>query len=83
MYAIRSYYAQPGLRQFVLLPLLANVVLFALALWAAIYQIGNLNHWLENGLPHWLSWLSWLFWPLAILALLLCVAILFGTLANS
>lgn len=73
---------QPGLRQFVLLPLLANIILFSLALWAAVYQIGNLNHWLENGLPHWLSWLSWLIWPLAILALLLCMAILFGTLAN-
>ncbi len=73
---------QPGLRQFVLLPLLANIIIFSLALWAAVRQIGYLNDWLEQGLPDWLGWLSWLIWPLAILALLLCIALLFGTLAN-
>lgn len=73
---------KPRIRTFVLLPLLANMLLFAGAFYWLWQQLDALSAWLETSLPGWLSWLEWLLWPLAIVSLLVSFALLFGILAN-
>lgn len=72
----------PGIRQFVLMPLLANVILVGGALF---YLFSNLNIWIEQlmgQLPDFLSWLSYLLWPLLVLTILATFSYFFSTLAN-
>lgn len=52
---------KPGIRPFVIMPLLINALLFA-ALTA--YGAGQFEHFIAWLLPEWLSWLEWLLWPL-------------------
>ena len=58
--------SQKGLKRFVLIPLLINILLFGSSLF---FLFG----WLSDGfnavtamLPEWLSWLEWLMWPIAV-----------------
>ncbi|HET7395307.1 MAG TPA: sulfate transporter CysZ [Gammaproteobacteria bacterium] len=68
-----SFLNLPGIRRYVLIPLLINTILFVGALfWAA----DRFAHWLDSlaaYLPHWLAWLTWLLWPVfaATVAILL------------
>lgn len=64
---------RPRLRQFVLVPLLINMVLFGAAIWWGSSEFGAFLDWLLAYLPAWLDWLRWLLWPLfAAVVLLLC-----------
>ncbi|PWC20460.1 sulfate transporter CysZ [Brenneria roseae subsp. roseae] len=72
----------PGIRRFVILPLLVNIVLMGGAFW---WLFTRLNDWipqLMSHIPNWLQWLSYLIWPLAVLSILLVFSYLFSTLAN-
>lgn len=72
----------PGIRQFVILPLLANIVLVGGALF---YLFSHLDVWIEQlmgQLPDFLSWLSYLLWPLLVLTILATFSYFFSTLAN-
>lgn len=72
----------PGIRQYVLLPLLANIVLVGGALF---FLFSNLDAWITNWmgqLPEFLSWLSYLLWPLLVLTILATFSYFFSTLAN-
>lgn len=72
----------PGIRRFVIFPLLANIVLVGGALF---YLFSNLDSWitqLMNQLPDFLSWLSYLLWPLLVLTILATFSYFFSTLAN-
>ncbi|MFM2590680.1 sulfate transporter CysZ [Vibrio sp. TBV020] len=72
----------PGIRRFVILPLLANIVLVGGALF---YLFSNLDTWIEammGQLPDFLSWLSYLLWPLLVLTILATFSYFFSTLAN-
>ncbi len=73
---------QPGIRRFVILPLLINFLLIG----GAIYLLfSNLNQWIDSWLsylPDILSWLSYLLWPLLALAILATFTYLFSTIAN-
>lgn len=72
----------PGIRQFVLMPLLANIILVGGALF---YLFSNLDMWIEQmmgQLPDFLSWLSYLLWPLLVLTILATFSYFFSTLAN-
>lgn len=72
----------PGIRQFVVLPLLANVLLVGGALF---YLFSHLDVWIEHflgQLPEFLSWLSYLLWPLLVLTILATFSYFFSTLAN-
>ena len=51
-----------GVRRFVILPLLINILLFSLMWWLAANQFGTFIDTLMPSLPDWLSWLSWLLW---------------------
>lgn len=72
----------PGIRRFVILPLLANILLVGGALF---YLFSHLDTWIEQligQLPDFLSWLSYLLWPLLALTILATFSYFFSTLAN-
>lgn len=68
-----------GLRRFVVLPLLINILLFATAIYFFSKQI---DIWIEQLLPAWLSYLEYILWPLFAVTLLLIVFYSFTLLAN-
>ncbi len=63
--------AQPGVRRYVVMPLLINFLLFSLFIALGLTEISTLLAWLLGNLPDWLQWLEWLLWPLFLLAFLL------------
>ncbi|MEE8118915.1 MAG: sulfate transporter CysZ [Gammaproteobacteria bacterium] len=67
---------QPGLRRYVLIPLLVNLVIFVLAVWLAADHFAGLMEALTARLPDWLDWVAWLLWVL--LAMLLLIVIFYG-----
>ena len=63
----------PGLRRYIFLPILVNLVVYAAMLG---YVVANFGGWLDGWmamLPGWLEWLSWLIWPLFVVSLVLIV----------
>ncbi len=74
--------ARPGLRRFVVVPLLVNVLVFAGAIWGGVSWFGGFIAWMEAKVPSWLQWLEWLLWPLFVLTLLVLVFYGFGLVAN-
>lgn len=70
---------KPGIRKFVIAPLLINISLFAAAFYLVQQQIDN---WLQKLLPGWLSWLEWIIMPLFYITLLLLVFYTFTLIAN-
>ncbi|OUR82775.1 cysteine biosynthesis protein CysZ [Cycloclasticus sp. 46_120_T64] len=85
LYLIRSFIAgitlirQPGLRRFVIIPLLINTALFSLAAWLLWSYLSTA---LDALLPSWLAWLAWLVLPLFLLSILSIVFYSFTLLAN-
>lgn len=73
---------RPGLRLFVLLPLLVNLLVFGGLIVFAVQQFGDLLEQLMGSVPDWLSWLNWLLWPLFVVLLLFTVFFTFSLLAN-
>lgn len=73
---------KPGLRRFVLVPLLINVGVFSAAIWYGVVQFETFILWMESKVPSWLQWLEWLLWPLFVLALLIVVFYGFSLIAN-
>ena len=74
--------ASPGIRRFVIIPLLINTGIFIAAIWFGFSQIGELIDWFMTKLPEWLQWLSWIFYVLFGLICLLVVFFTFSLLAN-
>jgi CysZ protein len=73
---------KPGIRPFVLIPLLVNIIVFTLLIWLGIVEFETL---LESLLPSdesWFAWLRWLLWPLFAIALVLIVFYSFTVIAN-
>ena len=72
---------RPGLRRFVLVPLIVNIVVFSLLIWLGVTQFEAL---LDRLVPEtgWLSYLRWLLWPLFVLALVMVVFYTFTVVAN-
>ncbi|SFN13154.1 CysZ protein [Izhakiella capsodis] len=73
---------QPGIRRFVLLPLLVNIVLMGSAF---LWLFHKLNVWIAlimAHVPDWLQWLSYLLWPLTVISILLVFSYFFSTLTN-
>jgi CysZ protein len=73
---------RPGLRAFVLLPILLNAVVFAIGSWWLIGFLGRAQDAVTRWLPDWLDWLAWLIWPLAMIAVLVVVWTSFTLIAN-
>ncbi len=77
--------AEPGLRAFVLVPLLINTLIFAFAIYALV---SNFSAWVDAliklWLPDWgwLEYLVFLLWPLFAVLLVLLVYYGFSVIAN-
>ncbi|VAX07360.1 Sulfate transporter, CysZ-type [hydrothermal vent metagenome] len=72
---------RPGLRRYVLVPLLVNILIFSLLAWFGASQFQEL---IDTLLPEtsWFSFLRWLLWPLFALSMLLVTVYGFTVLAN-
>lgn len=81
LYAIRGLklIRRPGLRRYVLIPLLVNIVLFSGAIWLSASQF---DAWMAELLPQGYDWLEWLLWPLFAVAMLLTMLYTFTLVAN-
>lgn len=74
--------SQPGIRRFVILPLLVNFLLMGGAFW---WLFNRLDSWiprLMSHVPDWLQWLNYLLWPLAVVSIVLIFGYFFSTIAN-
>lgn len=73
---------QPGLRRFLIIPLIINLILFvALVSWGA----GQFSYWMDQLMPHlpeWAVFIEWLLWPLFALVVLLVLFFGFSMVAN-
>lgn len=74
-----SMLKQPGIRQFLIIPLLVNLFLYTITLVLGYYYIADL---IEQFIPGWLDWLSWLIWPLFFLSFFAIGFFTFTLLAN-
>lgn len=77
-----SLVTQPGVKRYVLIPLMINIGLFATLLVLAIDQFEILITWLNGFLPSWLSWLEWLLWPLFAISAVVILFFSFSIVAN-
>ncbi|MBB3190040.1 sulfate transporter CysZ [Halomonas cerina] len=67
-----------GLRRYVFLPILVNLLVYAAML---AYVLTHFGGWLDSWMamvPGWLDWLSWLIWPLFVVSLVLIVFFTFS-----
>jgi CysZ protein len=71
----------PGLRRYVIMPLLVNVLIFSLMVWIGVVQFENLLDWM---LPQdsWLSYFRYLLWPIFAIAAILVTFYSFTIIAN-
>jgi len=74
---------EPGIRPFVILPLLVNLLLFAGLTWFLAAQLSAIANWLNAYLPAWLEWLLWLFWLAAALLWLIVYGFSFAMISNT
>lgn len=70
---------RPGIKRYVVIPLLINVGLFSFVIYFGINEFGSFLDWL---LPSWLDWARWILWPLFGVASLLIVFYTFTLIAN-
>lgn len=83
-YLIRGFnlIRQPGLRLFVLIPLLINIIIFGLLIGLSFHQ---LNEWINAAMswvPSWLDFLRWVLWPMAVTLIFTVVMYSFSIIAN-
>ncbi len=74
--------AAPGVRLWVIIPLVLNLALFVSLTLYAIQQFEELMSWLLNYLPGWLEFIAWLFRLLFGLLLAVCYAYTFTLVGN-
>lgn len=81
MYFLRGFslILRPGVRAYVVVPLLINVFVFTGLIYFGAEQLQSL---LDRMLPDWLEWLQWLLLPLFLVAALLVAFFTFNMLAN-
>lgn len=73
---------QPGLRGFVMIPLLLNVIVFGSLGYVAIDQFAALLDALMQSVPDWAAFIRYLLWPLFVLLLLVISAWMFTIVGN-
>lgn len=77
-----SLITKKGIRPFVVVPLLINIVVFSLAIWLAKSQFDGLMARMLGWLPNWLSWVEWLLWPFFAVLIFIAVYYTFTIIAN-
>jgi CysZ protein len=73
---------QPGLRRFVVIPLLLNLAVFAALIGWGVRQFNIWMAQLMATVPEWLSFIEWLLWPVFALLVLLVLFFGFSIVAN-
>lgn len=74
--------SQPGLRRFVIIPLIINLLFFVALFFTLKHFVVELNAWLAGYLPTWLQWLSGVIWVLFFITFMLIFLYAFVMLAN-
>jgi CysZ protein len=74
--------SQPGLRRFIVIPLLINGVIFVAATFALVYSFQHFFDALLANLPSWLAWLRWILWPLLGFIFLMIYGYSFNLITN-
>lgn len=69
----------PGLRRFVLIPFLINLILFSTVI---LWGYDKVDYGLNHTLPGWLHWLRWLLIPVFLLTLFIIIFYTFTLIAN-
>lgn len=77
-----SLISQKGLKRFVLIPLLINLVLFGSSLFFIIGWIEQGVNYVNGYLPDFLSWLEFIIWPSALLLVLFIYSMVFTVITN-
>lgn len=77
-----SIISKPGMKRFVIIPLLINISLFVGLFFLLKYFVGEFNLWFANHLPSWLQWMSAVLWVLFFVAFFGIIVYTFVTLAN-
>lgn len=73
---------RPGLRLFVILPLMINLLLFTALIIFSVRQFDGLMDSLMGSLPTWLNFLQYLIWPMFVLLILLIMFFTFTMLTS-
>jgi CysZ protein len=73
---------RPGLKRYVLIPLLVNILVFGGGIWLGATGFEYLMDRMQGNIPHWLAWVEWLLWPLFLVAVLVIVFYSFTLVAN-
>lgn len=73
---------KPGIRRYVFIPLIINILLFAFGFYYLFQQFDVMLQAIEHWLPEWLGWLIYLVWPIGVLTILIAFGLFFGLLAN-
>ncbi|GAB2934650.1 sulfate transporter CysZ [Rheinheimera gaetbuli] len=71
-----------GLKRFVLVPLLINLLLFSFAFYVLLQQVNAMVSAVQQYLPAWLHWLEYLLIPLGVMTLVIGLAYSFTMVAN-
>lgn len=77
-----SMLMEPGLRTFVIIPMVINVILFAAAIYSMVQLFSVWVTYLLDWMPDWLNFLDWLLWPAFALLVLVVIYFGFGIVAN-
>ena len=73
---------QPGIRPYVIMPLLINILLFGGLLWFGYTKFSPLVEWVMAWVPGWLDMIRWLIWVLIISMTTIIVFFTFTPIAN-
>ncbi|RUO78889.1 sulfate transporter CysZ [Idiomarina tyrosinivorans] len=77
-----SLISQKGLKRFVIVPIIVNLLLFAAAFSWFFSMVGVYVDKLMNWLPSWMAWLEWLVWPFLVIAVLVLFSFVFTAITN-
>ena len=73
--------SKPGIRLYVIIPLLLNTLLFASTIYFGVRRLNELIERLTSN-RIWTEWLSWILWPIFVLVALTIVFFCFSIIAN-
>lgn len=73
---------QPGMRRFIVVPLLVNILVFVLLTFWLVHLYGDLLDQLVTWLPDWLAFLAWILWIVFVLLLLVVYGYSFNLITN-
>ena len=71
-----------GLRRYVVVPILTNLILFSLAF---TWLYGEVDYWLNrfmSWLPDFFQWLEFILWPLAVITIIALFSFIFSTIMH-